>query len=119
MAAAGGVSLPEIQDDVRVLTPRPLGVALVATCLSLVAAEVAGGGGLRMAVRRRPGHAELVITAPISAAAAAAVRDQLDRSAGPDPSLAVAAEGNAVCLSFLAAEPPPRQAAEGEAGASG
>ena len=36
----GGAFLPDLPDDLVVSTPRPLGVALVATCLSLVAARL-------------------------------------------------------------------------------
>jgi len=36
----GGAFLPDLPDDIVVFTPRPLGVALVATCLSLVAARL-------------------------------------------------------------------------------
>jgi hypothetical protein len=100
----GGVFLPDLPYDPVIATPRPLAVALVATCLSSVAARMASldvSSGIRMEVQDFGGQARIAIQADkLPAEALQAVAAELSLHTGETLSVAVQASDEAVELSF-------------------
>jgi hypothetical protein len=100
----GGVFLPDLPYDPVVATPRPLAVALVATCLSNVAAQMASldlSSGIRMEAQDLGSQAGIAIRADaLPAEALQGIAAELGLHTGETPSVAVQATDEAIRLLF-------------------
>jgi hypothetical protein len=100
----GGAFLPDLSYDPMVATPRPLAVALVATCLSNVAARMVGLGlssGIRMEAQDLGSQAGIDIEADeLPAEVFQGVAAELKLHTGETPSAAVQATDEAIRLLF-------------------
>jgi hypothetical protein len=100
----GGVSLPDLPYDPVIAAPRPLAVALVATCLSNVAARMAGldlSSGIRMEAHDLGSRAGIAIKAgKLPADALQGIAAELSLHTGERPSVAVQATGEEIRLLF-------------------
>lgn len=100
----GGVFLPDLPYDPTVATPRPLAVALVTTCLSIVAAWMAGldlSGGIRMEIQALGPQAGIIIKADqLSDEALREIAAEMSLHTGETPSVAVQASEGAIRLLF-------------------
>ena len=108
--AAGAVRLASPDYDPIVATPRALGVALVATSLSTLAAravEDGVAGELSVSVRDLGSRAELAIEVPVGEAAIQALERELSRRVQDDPTVSVQAERGCLRLRFAVARPEP------------
>jgi hypothetical protein len=104
VAPVGGVFLPDPPDDLVVATHRPLGVALVATCLSIVSARMASldlSGGLRMEVQDLGPQAGIAFKAgKLPNETFQEISAEMSLHTGEDPSVTVQATEDAVRLLF-------------------
>lgn len=100
----GGAFLPDLSYDPVIVTPRPQGVALVANCLSMVAARMANlglSGGIRMEVQHLGSQAEIAIKADkLPAEALQAIAAKLSLHTAEIPSAAVEATDEAIQFLF-------------------
>lgn len=105
----GGVFLPDFVEDPVVATPRPLGVALVATCLANVAARMAArdlSGGMRIEALALNSLGGIGIRAAgLPAADLEEVASELSRHTGEAPSVAVRAVDGELRLLFAVVQP--------------
>jgi len=100
----GGVFLPDLAYDPIVAAPRPLGVALVATCLSNVAARMASlnlSSGIRMDAQDLGSRAGITVEArTLPAEVLQEIAGELNLHTGETPSVSVQATDEAIRLLF-------------------
>ena len=100
----GGAFLPDLPYDPVIATPRPLAVALVATCLSSVAAWMASldlSGGIRMEAQDLGTQVCIAIEADrLPSGAMQAIAAELSLHTGETPSVGVGATDETVQLLF-------------------
>jgi hypothetical protein len=106
--SVGGATLPDMDDDPVVTTPRPLGVTLIATCLSMVAGLMSSkslSGGILMDVRVLGSQAEITISCKDAVDIAyETIAAELKRHSGDEPTVAVQATDGAVSLRLAVAK---------------
>jgi len=104
VVAIGGVILPDLIDDPFVLTPRSLGVTLVASCLFLFAAQMAKQnlvGGLRMDTKVLGTRAAIAVSAQgFPGSIYQEIAAELSAHIGSEPTVAIQAADNATQLFF-------------------
>jgi hypothetical protein len=104
VAPIGGAFLPDLPYDPVVAAPRPLGVALVATCLSIVAARMASldlSSGIRMEAQDLGSQAGIAFKAnELPAEAFQGIAAELSLHTGEAPSISVQATDEAIRLLF-------------------
>jgi hypothetical protein len=104
VAQIGGAFLPDPADDPLVATPRSLGVALVATCLSIVAARMVSlglSGGIRIEAQDLGSQAEISIKAnELPDEVSQGIAAELSLHTAETPSVAVHAADGAIRLLF-------------------
>jgi hypothetical protein len=97
-----------MDDDPVVTTPRPLGVTLIATCLSMVAGLMSSkslSGGILMDVRVLGSQAEITISCKDAVDIAyETIAAELKRHSGDEPTVAVQATDGAVSLRLAVAK---------------
>jgi len=100
----GGVTMPDIDENIIVSTPRSQAVTLIATCLSMIAAQMAAqklSGGLRMEARDLGSRAEVTIAGNDAANSDARdIAGILAQHAGGEPTVKIQAADGAVTLQF-------------------
>jgi len=100
----GGAFLPDLPYDPIVAAPRPLGVALVATCLSNVAARMASlnlSSGIRMEAQDLGSRAGITVEArTLPAEVLQEIAGELNLHTGETPSVSVQATDKAIRLLF-------------------
>ncbi len=100
----GGASLPDLPYDPVIATSRPLGVTLVATCLSLVAARMAShnlSGGIHMEVLDLGSRAGIIMQADeLPNEVLQEIAAELHYHTGQDPTVAVQAQPGMMQLLF-------------------
>jgi hypothetical protein len=100
----GGAFLPDLPYDPVVATPRPLGVALVATCLSIIAAQMANlklSGGIWMEVQDLGSQAGITFKArELPDEVLDELAAELSLHTGQTPSIEVQATDGALRLVF-------------------
>jgi hypothetical protein len=104
VALVGGAFLPDLTDDPTVAIRRPLGVALVSTCLSMVAVRMVNrdlSGGIRMEAQDLGSQAEITIAADeLPAEVFQDVVAELSLHTGDAPSVTVQAADGRIRLLF-------------------
>ena len=108
VAPIGGAFLPDLPRDPVVAIRRPLGVALVATCLSMVAARMAElelSSGIRMKTEDLGSQAWIAIeAAELPEKEIQEVADKLSLHTGETPSVAVQVVDGTIRLLFAAVQ---------------
>jgi len=103
-SATGGVLLPDIEEDLFVSTPRPFGIALVSTTLSMLAAELVKADikeRIRMEVSLNTSNAILsFISGSLSQEQLSLIGDQLKVYVESEPTLTIKKEDGKLELFF-------------------